>query len=110
MGNIRSQYGVLGAWSTTMHDPEDPIGVYKLSSGQFLISAANTRSQVHSGCSASIPLKTNLSTVLTSTIRRPLLSMFSWGMTATKPIANVVHSMCYLFFFWDTCIWGLYKM
>lgn len=28
MGNIRSQYGVLGAWSTTMHDPQDPIGPF----------------------------------------------------------------------------------
>ncbi|KAG1818719.1 uncharacterized protein BJ212DRAFT_1446459 [Suillus subaureus] len=25
MGNIRSQYGVLGAWSTTLHDLQDPI-------------------------------------------------------------------------------------
>ncbi|KAG0704455.1 hypothetical protein DFH29DRAFT_911428 [Suillus ampliporus] len=28
MGNIRSQYGVLGAWSTTLHDPQDPIGPF----------------------------------------------------------------------------------
>ncbi|KAG1728528.1 uncharacterized protein EDB91DRAFT_1060500 [Suillus paluster] len=27
---VRSQYGVLGAWSTTMHDPMDPIGVYNI--------------------------------------------------------------------------------
>ncbi|OJA07874.1 hypothetical protein AZE42_07667 [Rhizopogon vesiculosus] len=28
MGNVRSRYGVLGAWSTTLHDPQDPIGAH----------------------------------------------------------------------------------
>ncbi|KAH7924517.1 hypothetical protein BV22DRAFT_1035027 [Leucogyrophana mollusca] len=28
MGNVRSQYGILGAWSTVFHDAQDPVGPF----------------------------------------------------------------------------------
>jgi hypothetical protein len=26
VGAVRSSYGVLGSWTTTFHDPDDPVG------------------------------------------------------------------------------------
>lgn len=69
MGNVRSRYGVLGAWSTTLHDPQDPIGVHN--TGERLSSAANAWLQVHSGCSISIPLKNSVTTVIFSELCYP---------------------------------------
>lgn len=28
IGNVRSKYGVLGSWTTVLHDRQDPVGEY----------------------------------------------------------------------------------
>ncbi|KAG2010019.1 hypothetical protein CC2G_012878 [Coprinopsis cinerea AmutBmut pab1-1] len=38
VGGIRSEYGVLGAWTTIFHDPDDPIGPFWLRKAQSSIT------------------------------------------------------------------------
>lgn len=101
MGNIRSQYGVLGAWSTTLHDPQDPIGMCKY----FQVDFSHQRLIPCLGRSIldAVPASYRrlTSTVLTSDHPTPLMTVMSFGTTATNKTSRkkVVHSMCYSGFF-----------